>query len=524
MIISLVVAGFHFDLLAHAGGFWRDEVNLINVASRPSLGQMSLDSFPVGMPLLVKSWTGLGLAQSDANLRLLGIFIGLAAIASLWIASFAVCRAPPLISLTLFALNSNVIIFGDSVRSYGLGALLIVLTGAAACAVLKRPCWSRTALLAVIAVLSVQALFHNAILVGAICLGAMTVCARRRNCLAAVRIAVAGIAAAVSLLPYLPHLFSGHDAMAVLRVGSSWTDVTTGLMVAVGSPVRPFACVWASLAVAVIAIAAATGFQKSPNAGQSISNAEIRLFAGTTSLAAIAGLLGFLWLTGLPEEPWYFISLMVLLATGFDAVFATLPDKMKNAILTGAAITFLISLPIDWHQMNFRFTNVDTLATDVTAEASPDDYVVITPWFYGITFAHYYQGATPWTTVPPMADHSTHRYDLLREQMLTTNAIQPILGKITATLRNGHRVWFLYPAKVMANLREGVSKPQILPPPPLPRIGWSPDPYVAMWTSQVVFLLVNNGREIRIVDAKQSESSITEDMDLLVINGWRDTP
>jgi len=521
---SLIIAGFHFDLLAHAGGFWRDEVNLINVAGHPSLHEMSGDSFPVLMPLLVKCWTGIGLAQSDAGLRLLGIFIGLAIVGGLWIASFAAGRTPPVIGLALFALNSNVIIFGDSLRGYGLGALMIALTFAAACAHLKRPGWPQAGWLAVTTVLSVQALFHNAILVGAICLGAMAVCARRKNWLAAAQIGAAGFLAAASLLPYFVHLAAGDGTLKVLRVGNSWSGLASGLVGALDFSAGPFVCIWVLLAVLTVGLAAAAGLKKIPNDPQAVSKAEIRLFAGTTLLVALAGFMGFLWLAALPEEPWYFIPLMLLLAVCFDASCSTLSNRAGKFVLAGSGLILVLSLPADGRHLNFCFTNVDAWAAEIAGKASPDDYTVVTPWFYGITFAHYYQGPAPWTTVPPLTDHSTHRYDLLREQMLATNTMQPVLEKITATLRSGHRVWFLCPVKVTAILREGVPKPRMLPSPPLPRTGWSPDPYVGMWTSQVVFLLVNNGREVHIVDGNQNEPYITEQMDLLIIDGWRDTP
>ena len=52
-LITAIIVGFHFYLWFNAGGFWRDEVNLIHLAARPTLSDMSRDSFPVLMPLLV---------------------------------------------------------------------------------------------------------------------------------------------------------------------------------------------------------------------------------------------------------------------------------------------------------------------------------------------------------------------------------------------------------------------------------------------------------------------------------------
>ena len=84
LAISLAAIWLHFFFLCHAGGFWRDEVNLINLSGRHSLSEMSKDSFPVLMPLLVSGWTAIGLGQNDLSLRLLGTLIGLALPAALW--------------------------------------------------------------------------------------------------------------------------------------------------------------------------------------------------------------------------------------------------------------------------------------------------------------------------------------------------------------------------------------------------------------------------------------------------------
>jgi hypothetical protein len=152
ILITAAIAGFHVYFFLHAGGFWRDEVNLINVAGRHSLAGIASDSFPVLMPLLVKTWCAIGLGQTDVSLRLLGIIMGLGGVAALWLSSWTARRVPPLTSLALFGLNSTVISYGDSIRAYGLGSLTIALMAAATWWFLKKPpgnaqswlqCWPR---------------------------------------------------------------------------------------------------------------------------------------------------------------------------------------------------------------------------------------------------------------------------------------------------------------------------------------------------------------------------------------------
>src|ERR1039458_4500954 len=64
VLVTLAIIGLHLFFLFHAGGFWRDEVNVINLAGSHSLSFMARDSFPVLMPLLIKGWAALVLAGS----------------------------------------------------------------------------------------------------------------------------------------------------------------------------------------------------------------------------------------------------------------------------------------------------------------------------------------------------------------------------------------------------------------------------------------------------------------------------
>src|SRR6516162_2740348 len=133
VVLTVVVAGLHVVFLEHAGGFWRDEVNTLNLAERASVSEMANDSFPVLSPCLVRAWSGVGLGGSDMRLRLLGVFIGLGLLAALWVAAWVGRGAPPGLSLVLVGLNGTVLVCGGSLRAFGLGSLLVALTAAALC-------------------------------------------------------------------------------------------------------------------------------------------------------------------------------------------------------------------------------------------------------------------------------------------------------------------------------------------------------------------------------------------------------
>jgi hypothetical protein len=526
ILLTLLIAGFHFYFLLHAGGFWRDKVNLLNVANHHSLGEMMKDSFPVLMPLLVKILCSLGLNSDDIYLRFLGIVIGLGSLAALWLSALTARRSPPLVSLALFGFNSTVISFGDSLRPYGLGSLLIAFMLVAAWWFLKKTSWPRAAVVAALAVLSVQALYHNAVLIAAIGLSAAAVCARRKDWLAVVKILSAGAAAAVSLLPYIPNFISGKDSTIVLRTGIIWPRFFSDLTTDLGFPWRQYVFVWGSLALLVVVCATLAVRCKVPAGTQTADTLppeEVNLFAGTTLLLAAGGFLFFLWFTAMPGQPWYFLPIMVLAAMCFDAVCSTLPGRIRCIFLCAVIATVVISIPVVRRDLDYRFTNIDTWSHGLTAEASPEDFIVIVPWFCGITFGHYFKSETPWTSIPPLADHSTHRYDLVRASLQQTNVMQPVLGKIAATLQSGHRVWLLAPVGALKIPAPETPLSADLPPAPLPGSGWADEPYAVVWSAQAMQFLSSHSRSFGVVNNPNASPHIAENMELFRAEGWKNS-
>lgn len=591
--ISGMIVWLHIYFLIHAGGFWRDEVNLLNLAGRNSLNEMSKDSFPILMPLLVRVWSTIGFGHSEIGLRLLGTLIGLALPAVFWFAAWKIKRSPPLLGLSLLALNSTAIIFGDSLRAYGLGSLLIVLTTAAAWLFLEKPSWKRAGILAALAVLSVQALYQSAVFIAAICAGAWAVCARQKLWHAAIKILAAGMAAAISLLPYWSRIVSMPNASAALRNGFDPGLVFVRFDNAVGFPLEQYLAVWEFLALAVFicgcaaffprpnisggltppqpspfarwttflaALAASFGFlwfaalpakrwyffpliflavarlDSSRHFSSAPANASpktsvesngcaqsknLPLFAGTILLVATAGFAGFLWFAALTTEPWYFLTLMALAAACFE-IGLPAGRHLRAAIFGFAILTAIISVPFERQDLNWRFTNLDLLAPRLAAEAGPDDFIIVSPWYCGISFGRYFKSSTPWNTLPPLKDHSTHRFDLVREQMQTPRPMQPVLDQIAATLRAGHRVWFAAMTDIPA---PGIPMQPDLPPPPLKFSGWSDRPYNQLWSPQVAQFLSNHSRSFaQDYYTTNQNVNFVENLRLFVAEGWRDNP
>jgi hypothetical protein len=506
LLITIVAVGLHVRLLNHAGGLWRDEVNLVNLAGHSSLADFAHDAFPVLMPLTVHGWLQVGLGKTDFGLRCFGLLVGLAILAALWANSWTTRRAPPLIGLALFALNSLVIIYGDSLRGYGLGSALIVFAAAGAWAFLKNPTWLRAGIFAALAVLSVQALYQNAVLIGAICVGAFAVSWQRKTFSAALKIFLAGLLAAVSLLPYLPNLLAVPENAAGLRTGFQPDMIAQNLSLALGFPLSLYVFAWALLVVLVIFF------------GFAASNNEPQLFVAVTLLAALAGFGGFLWLAALPTQPWYFLPLMALVAACFDAGLPELPKNFWPASFGLVTATALVAAMFSWRDMELRFTNVDLIAHIVASRANQNDLVIVQPWYCGISFERYFKSTTPWTTLPPLADHSGHRYDLVHMQMQNTNALAPVFEQIAATMSSGHRVWIVGWLDVPAPDAKP-SKP--LPSPPLKYSGWSDTPYSIQWGAQVAMIIRDHCKNFGRAELPPFGAvNPNEQLHLLVADGW----
>lgn len=522
LVLSLVALGLHIIFFNHVGGLWRDEVNTVNVAGQSSLRAMARDAFPVLMPLLVHGWTAIGLGAGDLGLRALGILIGLGLLAALWVSALVTSGLPPRLSLALFGLNSTIIIYGDSLRAYGVGSLLIVLALGTTWSFLQKPTAWHSLLAGGMAVLCVQALYQNSVLVAAICFGAWAVAWRRRAWRTAGQVALIATAAAASLVPYVPVLTTGREGGAILRSGFEWPRACSNIHRVIGFPLEIYSYLWALVALAIVAGGCAALWRKARSSAVvsgELSAEDLRLFAATTLLTGLVGFAAFHWFAALPARRWYLLPLLAVAVACFDAGLPPLPRLPRVALFGVLLATAGITIPCAYRPLSARLTNVDLLARRLSTEAFPGDFIVVAPWYCGLTFERYYKGSAAWSTLPPLQDHSLHRYDLLCDQLQNRHAIQPVLERIAATLQAGNTVWV---AAKMHIFRAGIPPPDDLPPAPLPASGWSDGPYQRIWLTQVACFLGDHSRQLdRVYSSAVGEVNPNEDLELVRASGWQ---
>ena len=524
-IMTAAAAALHFYYWRHIGGLWRDEVNEVSISGRHSFAEMAKDSFPVFTPMTLHAWVAAGLGTSDLGLRAFGLLVSLAILAALWISSWKIRSAPPLLGLALFGLNSSLIVFGDSIRPYGLGSLFAAALTASALFFVQKPSTVRAVWLALFALLSVQVLYNNTVLVAAVCFGAWAVCWRRGDKRAAVQILLVAVTSAASLIPYTGNIVANVGTSVILRSGVELLRFFKSYEDTLGYPLSVYIYAWILLYVTVISFAI-VGFGRTPDAPEKtdspFSFGDLNLFAAVVITVAAIGFPVFFWRAQLPMQSWYILSFMACVAVCFDATLTAFRGLARWAFLLFVAVTACVSA-YDTNKLlaGAHFSDVDIYAKALMANASPKDYIIVEPWHWGITFNYYFKGATTWDTLPPITDHSAHRFDLVQEQLKNTNAIAPMIQQMTETLQSGHRVWILVDHYLgMSVPPPGSHPPASLPAAPLPDTGWADWPYTRVWASQIACFLSDHSDFVQ-VKGLSNDRFITEDMQLFAATGWK---
>jgi hypothetical protein len=507
LLATALLAGWHVVRALDGGPLWRDEAHVVNWASFPSIalvwGNRHLDAFPATWSLLVHAWVSLA-GGSDTSLRALGAGVGIAGLATLWWTMRQLGARAPALVLVLYAANPVVLVFGDSVRGYGLGlAALTFFLGAVAAAV-ARPRWQTLALAQLAALLVAHTDFRNCVFVLAALVAAAAVAARRRQAKLAALILALGALPLLSLATYLPTFRSVSDWVAVYHQPVSYAylfRIFSHALEAAGARVPQLFWLFVLLGAA-----ACVREIVSPRAPIARDRALLLLI---TLAIAIPGTFVALASLRILTQIWYYQSLlcvMVICADGGLALRGPLCGESRwetgaKLALVGAAVA--LCAPVVWQTRTFRLTNVDAITAGLDREAASGDLVVVTPYELSASFGRYYAGAAPWITLPEVRDRRFQDPRSVKEKIGRADPIRAELDRIAATLAAGHRVWWVGVPSVP---RPGTD-PSDLPPGPDPRTGWYDVPYRTAWMAQAGAVLAREAGAIRLV-VPQSEGAI----------------
>jgi hypothetical protein len=463
--LTLLAVALHVVVFLNAGGLWRDEISAVALGSMPlreAWASLPFDSMPMGFVLLLQAVCRLGLA-SDTVLRGVGLLLGLLLLAALWFAARRFAEGPPLVSLLLFGLCPSVLRYGDSVRAYGLGSALGIATLALLWDALHEPTRRRVAVASMAAAIAIQFHYQNAILLAAGSAGglALALVARRRARLTAI-VAIA-VAALLSLSCYLGRVLATREAVDVQHRPLGLALVARNAALALLTSRASYALWLALLCVPLVAIArgAATGERERP------------LFLLTTLAAALVGYPAFVVWTGYEPNPWHYIPFFATLAVTLDGLAAALVPASRLAIASALAAAALA--PSAWAFAHGRHTNVDRIAALLAERAGDGDIIVVSPYYYGISFGRYYRGAARWMALPNGDQPRLHRTDRVREAMLEDDAIAPVRARVDEALDAGQRVFLVLDGAILD------LPPPSPPPVPDPVWGWNADASFRFW-------------------------------------------
>lgn len=527
-VAGLITAGIvvlHLNVMQHAGPLWRDEISSLRVATMPSWGglwsSLVYDPIPVLFFALLRFWNFLCGGASDENLRQLGFVVGLLIIVAFWLNAWAMKKAPPLWALLLFGLSPVALVWGDSMRAYGIGCLFNILAvGCIWNVTREKPHNVAIAAALVTALLSVHSLFTNSLLLFAAILGAVVVAALQRWWRTAVTLAGIGFAAAISLVPYggIVRMTQSWSGLCKGGIDSAWIMTMLNRALLSGGQLASVLWIAGSLLALVALI---VGIVRPQLIRLDSTDRNLVVYAGTTLIVATATTIAFFTWVGWATSVWYYLPLMATAVASIDSL-GKLLCKSAYATMANALLVLFAAMalsPLALQATDVRLTNVDLTTAVVAQRAQPNDLIVVDNYFYGISFNRYYHGRTPWVSVPNVSDFSLHRWDLLTDSMRQPHPIQSVLDRIDATLKAGHDVYVV--GFALTN-RTAAAAP--LPAAPAGSSGWSLWPYVRRWTTEIAYTVQTHAAHGQVITVRSPQPiSVAEDVHALVVSGWKET-
>jgi len=536
---SAMMLVLHAIFMLRAGAPWRDEINSVEMATMPSLraiaSALGYDSFPIGYTLLLRAWIHGPWGGGEPALRALGFLVGGSLLAALWFAARALGARTPWLALALFGWSTVACRATDSIRPFGLGTLADVLAFALIGRLVERPGRIRFVNASLAAVAAVQCSYTGALLLtGAGFAGVVVALRRGRGRTALAVLGVVALAAA-SLVPYAGAIRTARDWAVLNQLRPGPLVLGRTLISALGAGLAP---AWLALAAAAVwrafgrwsrGVSARPAEATSATATAAARDADAITYSAVALVASAVAFLGFLVYTGFLTEHWYYVPLMAFAAAALNGALGTahLPRARpaagrpwpRAAVPAGAlALAAALAWGFKGPPLGARQTNMDLVARKLEASAESGDLILVNPWYFGVSFRHYYSGAARWTTLPPLDDLRIHRYDLLKRRMQEADPIQGVLAAIEGTLRSGHRVWLIG----WLTAPPGQGGVPVLPPAPASGAWrWSGGAYLGTWAMRADALAAAHVTSVVPVEIETpGPVSHYENVPLNALSGW----
>jgi len=525
LLMLLTIVLLHVIIMFSAGPLWRDEANTVFLATKVSfaenLNQLDRDSFPILWFLVLRLWTVFFGVDSDFVLRILGFLMGMSVLGAIWTVIRQFGYRVPLLGMMLLGLSPVVLRVGDSVRAYGLGMVTMLLALAAVWRMVQRPNGVRIIIAAIAMIISVQSVYYNAVIVFAMCLAAAAVGCTRKS----VRLIVAslgiGAVAAISLTPYIPTIEKLHTWNMLVKQDQTLASIWGGFPYALPEPREFMPWIWSALYVGAIMECVVTLGWRKPDA----PSRERAIFLLTALVVGLVAYVAFLFVLDYPTNPWYYLMAITFLAVLMDMALQRQGEgaSRRRWVVAGMSLFILI---LSWNgalaESRLRQTSIDLVAQSISRHATPDDLVIVNPWWCGVSFDRYYGGLAPWTTLPDIDEHGVHRYDLIKEVMQHEDTNSGLRDRVDKVLKSGNRLilvggW---------SFPEYTDRPTRIGPAPIKEFGWFLPPYVHMWGIDMSYYIQSHITKIEVFTVVDDLRMVNpfEGIIFYVAEGWHDVP
>jgi hypothetical protein len=546
-VVALAGTAFAAFLLVltamYAGPLWRDEINTLSVAQMPSLKElwdnMAFESFPPLWPLLLRGCGFLGLAGSDASIRVLGLYVGLLFLISLWLCSRWLGGRAPILSVALLGCLPAFIFIVGANRAYGLASCLLVLSFGLIWRMVEFPSRSRIFLAGFVCFLFAHCVYYDVVFLGAMLSGGALVGIRRRQWKTLVALVGIGGVSAASLAIYLPIIHRGSAYVPMnqppfFSASMLWfrfreavsTYSSASFAKTNGTEAWLWICLLLSGLIAALIMQRTTGLAShKPETAVAVVvriRADRALFCGVSMLLGVLGYFAFLLKLHYLTQAWYYVEMLCLCAISLDGLLGANLTKLRPWGLLRIGFLLLVmtwGAQSTWEEAHTRRSNVDLIATILDKNAAEQDLIVVQGVWEGISFNRYYHGHTRWMTVPPVDSHLVHRNDLAFARMNQLEPMVPVLQEITNTLHSGHSVWVV--GVWLAGPGGSTSAVRPNPPSPGRPLGWF-GTYATYWNAQMTAVLLGHALREQVVEIPvDGPVSHLENLPLIRFSGYK---
>jgi hypothetical protein len=429
----------------------------------------------------------------------------------------------PWVLLVVLGLNPVMIVCGDQLRAYGVGVLTEVAMLASLCVLMEEPTPKRALFTGTVALLCVQSLFANSVVLAAAGVAWGLICLWTGRWRALLHLAAVCGVAALSMLPYAYTFLHHREWMDIVQENLSlaflWRRFLSTLRTS--GPVTVY--VWFAL-LAGAAVVCLWRLLTTKARGRDAKR-ELALWCLLTIVLGTVFHFGFVKCLRVSTAAAhrYYLPFLALTAFCIDVALGRLtgPAGWPSALRSAAGVTLAaLAVLTCWDNTDVRMTTVDLQAAAVGKLADPKDLVIVWPAWTNLVFNRYYRGTAPWISLPDLDHRSFFLCPEFRDKMFKESAIEREVRLITDTLRAGHSVWL-----VGGLPRPAPGTVPDLSPGPSPRDPdrWNQFHYSTAWGGVVGALILEHCERVETVPILAASYRFAPDEyePLLVAVGWR---